>query len=166
MKTSYPEWNRKRFIIVNADDYAQYVAAQKATSYHPTPIHMHSRVTHEERAVEQLGVRIGVATIEVFMGRRPLHHLSAWMTPGCLRAVGQKLERAQIAIAEYHYHYPRVDPHRKPRQIRPRRIIVQRVAPTAYEMSLLVTDGFRTRAIALRAEKKRKRWKIVTLAIA
>ena len=101
------------------------------------------------------------------MGRRPQHHLAPWMTAGCYRALEKQLEQAKAAIRYRQRHYPQaLYPSKPPAVIRPRRIIVQKVAETAYEMSLLVTDDIRTRAVALRAERKRGNWKIATLAIA
>lgn len=168
MKTAYPDHERRPFIVIEANDYAknyaQYFERGKSTAV-PQGTATHY-ISEEEAAVERLGVRIGTACIEVFMGRRPLHHLSPWMTAGCYRTVSQNLAHAQSAIAQKLKDYPRIEPHRAPATIRPRRVIVQKVAAQAYEMSLLVTDGCRTRAVALRAEQKRGQWKIVTLLIA
>lgn len=166
MKTAFPDRERPPFIVVEADDYAKNYApyfekGRTIASPQNTPY-----ISKEETAVERLGVRIGTACIEVFMGRRPLHHLSPWMTAGCYRTLSQNLSQAQPAIAQKLRDYPRIEPNRAPALIRPRRVIVQKVADYAYEISLLVTDGCRTRAVALRAERKRGQWKIVTLLIA
>lgn len=166
MKTTFPEPDRRKFIIIEADDYAQHFARQAEKQTAPAPAAEQPKISLEEKNVEQLGVRIGVAAVEVFMGRRPVHHLASWMTTTCYRTTQDQLARAQKAIQLYHYHYPRVEPYRKPVQVKPKRIIVQKVSAKAYEMSLLVTDSFRTRAVALRAEKKRGQWKITVLSIA
>lgn len=168
MKTAHPDHERRPFIVIEANDYAQNYAhyferGKSTTMPQGTTAHY---ISEEETAVERLGVRIGTACIEVFMGRRPLHHLSPWMTAGCYRTISQNLTQAQAAIAQKLKDYPRIEPHRSPAAIRPRRVIVQKVANHAYEISLLVTDGCRTRAVALRAEMKRGQWKIVTLLIA
>lgn len=166
MKTAFPDRERPPFIVLEADDYAknyaQYFEKGRGTSQTQNLPY----ISEEEAAVERLGVRIGTACLEVFMGRRPLHHLSPWMTAGCYRTIAQQLSRVQPAIAQRLKDYPRIEPNRAPALIRPRRVIVQKVAEHAYEISLLVTDGCRTRALALRAERKRKQWKIVTLLIA
>lgn len=166
MKTAFPDRERPPFIVIEANDYAEnyarYFEKGKASA---TPQDTHY-ISKEETAVETLGVRIGTACVEVFMGRRPLHHLSPWMTAGCYRTLSQNLAQAQSAIAQKLKDYPRIEPYRAPATIRPRRVIVQKVAAQAYEMSLLVTDGCRTRAVAIRAEQKRGQWKVVTLLIA
>lgn len=165
MKTAFPDRERPPFIVVEADDYAKNYAQyfeKGRTVKSPEACY----ISEEETAVERLGVRIGTASIEVFMGRRPIHHLSPWLTAGCYRTVSYHLTQAQTAIAQKLKDYPRIEPHRTPAIIRPLRVIVQKVASTAYEISLLVTDGCRTRAVALRAEQKRGQWKIVTLLIA
>ncbi|MDO4820536.1 MAG: Rv3235 family protein [Rothia sp. (in: high G+C Gram-positive bacteria)] len=167
MKTAFPERDDRRYIIVEATEYAERYAPYFEKSQPTEPTVNLSFIDQEEQALEQLGVRIGTAAIEVFMGRRPQHHLAPWMTTGCYRTLEKQLEQAKAAIRYRQLHYPQAaHPRKPPASIRPRRIIVQKVADTAYEMSLLVTDDVRTRAIALRAERKRGRWKIATLAIA
>ncbi|MGV3016931.1 Rv3235 family protein [Rothia sp. 88186D007BW] len=167
MKTAFPERDDRKYIIVEATEYAEKYAPFFEKGHPAEPEVSLSFIDQEEQAVEQLGVRIGTAAIEVFMGRRPQHHLAPWMTIGCYRTLEKQLEQAKAAIRYRQLHYPQAMYPQKPSaQIRPRRIIVQKAAPTAYEMSLLVTDEIRTRAIALRAERKRGNWKIVALAIA
>lgn len=166
MKTAFPDRERPRFIVVEASDYAKNYAHYFEKGRAATPSQDVPYISEEESAVERLGVRIGTACVEVFMGRRPLHHLSPWMTAGCYRTISQNLSRVQPAIAQKLKDYPPIEPNRAPALIRPRRVIVQKVSAQAYEMSLLVTDGCRTRAVALRAERKRGQWKIVTLLIA
>lgn len=167
MKTAFPERDDRKYIIVEATEYAEKYAPYFEKGQPAEPAVSLSFIDQEEQALEQLGVRIGTAAIEVFMGRRPQHHLAPWMTAGCYRALEKQLEQAKAAIRYRQRHYPQAPyPSKPPAVIRPRRIIVQKVAETAYEMSLLVTDDVRTRAVALRAERKRGNWKIAILAIA
>lgn len=180
MITTYPEDENRPYFILEASEYAQHftncqqAAAGQLPSLLPSspadqPNYLPSQQTvsqSEEEVLEKLGISVGLACIEIFMGRRPLYHISPWTTADCYRSLSDQLKRAQEALNYRIKHFPHRYCSRSQQQIRPRRIIVQKVAASAYEICLLVTDDYRTRALALRAEIKRKQWKFTTIAIA
>ncbi|WP_237188461.1 Rv3235 family protein [Rothia nasimurium] len=166
MKTTFPEHDDRRFFAMDIDSYARALARGASSPRVSGVEHVVPVIDEEEAAVEQLGIRIGTASLEILMGWRPVHHLSAWVSPGCFRAFEKQVAVVRKVVAERHRKFPPVRSQLRPQPLKPVRIIVQRVSSVAFEMSLLVSDGLMTRAVALRAEKVRKSWRITSLQVA
>lgn len=163
MKTTFPDHDRNRYIMVDADAYEELYTAQQATA-HLLPS---SNNPEEEKAIENLGVTIGLAVMEVFMGRRPLHHLSPWLSTACYRSISNQVKATHHLLDTTFSPASANSPRNAPAQrITPRRIVLQKVSPKAYEICLIVQDSNRARALALRAEKSSHRWRICTITIA
>lgn len=165
MKTAFPDKDRNRYFMMDAAEYEERYAAPSAPVTAGTAL-LEPGTPEEENAIEQLGITIGMAVIEVFMGRRPVHHLSPWLSAACYRTISQQVTATQELLTRTFS--PLTQPQKTPTatRISPRRIILQKVSPKAYEICLIVQDGSRARAIALRAEKSNYRWKICTIAVA
>ncbi|WP_421084603.1 Rv3235 family protein [Rothia nasimurium] len=166
MKTTFPEHDDRRFSAMDIDSYARSMALGSRPQAEQSRVQAVPVIDEEEAAVEQLGIRIGTASLEILMGWRPVHQLAAWVSPGCLRAFEKQVALVRQVIEERHRKFPPVKSQVPPQPLKPCRIIVQKVSPVAFEMSLLVTDGWMTRAVALRADKVRKSWKITSLQVA
>ncbi|GAA4791327.1 MULTISPECIES: Rv3235 family protein [Rothia] len=166
MKTAFPEHDRNRYCIIDATEYEEHYATyfERQVKQPPNdPVY----ISAEEKSVEQLTLSIGLATVEIFMGLRPMHHLSPWLSQACYRRVHQQVQKVHEMVnrtfkppASSGPLQPRVHP------VKARRIILQKVSPKAYEACLIVQDAQRARAVALRAEFLNRRWKITALDIA
>ncbi len=99
--------------------------------------------------------QIIVHTIEILLGHRPPSHLRNWLNPRVFDALAR---RAGLAIR-----IRGKAPRRKP----PRVLRVQRCHPNerVVEAAIVVHDGEKIRAAAVRAEFMRGRWRIVALEI-
>lgn len=96
---------------------------------------------------------VGLACVEVVLGRRPAGQLARWLTPGVLHAVQERaaLTRRAAGAPAGRAHVRRV-----------------RVCPLdarTAEACLVVDDGARVRAVALRLEAHRGTWRVTTLEI-
>lgn len=87
--------------------------------------------------------------IEVLSGRRPSLHLGRWLSPEL---------NAQVAAGKF----PASWAQGKAQVIRVRG---SRIGDTAAELSVVVDDGHRVRATAVRLEVHRGRWRAVTLDV-
>ncbi|MFS0704650.1 Rv3235 family protein [Cellulomonas sp. 179-A 9B4 NHS] len=97
---------------------------------------------------------VGLACVEVVLGRRPWGQLARWLAPGVLVAVQ---ERAALAR--------RAGVPTPPRRPQVRRVRVCAVDARTAEACLVVDDGARVRAVALRLEAHRGGWRVTTLEI-
>ena len=99
--------------------------------------------------------QIIVHTIEILLGHRPPSHLRNWLNPRVFDALAR---RAGLAI-RIRGKAPRCKP--------PRVLRVQRCHPNerVVEAAVVVHDGQKVRAAAVRAEFIRGRWRIVALEI-
>lgn len=95
------------------------------------------------------------AAVEVLQGQRPAAQLTRWMDADLWAALNRRaLLGVQVA--------GRPD---RPAQVRPRRVHGCAVSATAWEFSVVLQDGDRTRAVALRLEVLRARWCATALSI-
>lgn len=97
---------------------------------------------------------VGLACVEVVLGRRPAGQLARWLAPGVLHAVQ---ERAALTR--------RAGVPAPPRRPQARRVRVCPLDPSTAEACLVVDDGARVRAVALRLEAHRGAWRVTTLEI-
>lgn len=171
MKTTFPfpdSSSNQRLYALDAGDYARHFAPEATLPASRAFLPQEGQtLDSQEREVEQLAISIGLASLEVFMGRRPCQHLKNWTSVPCYRRIERQVKKTHQILADASAHFPQLTLTNKPKpRLRPRRIIVQKASDQAYEISLLVSDNYRTRALALRAEKMRKQWKITALEIA
>ncbi|MDO5025452.1 MAG: Rv3235 family protein [Trueperella sp.] len=93
--------------------------------------------------------------IEVLLGTRPARQLQTWMTPPVFQALVRRASLGErVAGKSPARHCPRV--------LRAR---VCYPSPRVAEVALLVNDGVRTRAAAVRLEIRRERWHVIALDI-
>ncbi|WP_309134081.1 Rv3235 family protein [Cellulomonas sp.] len=97
---------------------------------------------------------VGLACVEVVLGRRPAGQLARWLTPGVLLAVQERATLTRGAA--------RPTPARRPQV---RRVRVCTIDDRTAEACLVVDDGARVRAVALRLEAHRGTWRATTLEI-
>ncbi|GAA4628786.1 Rv3235 family protein [Cellulomonas oligotrophica] len=98
--------------------------------------------------------RVGLACVEVALGRRPVAQLARWLAPGVLEQVRVRAALAARAGARPPAHAPRA-----------RRVRACAVDEHTVEACLVVDDGTRVRAVALRLESHRGSWQVTTLEI-
>lgn len=98
--------------------------------------------------------RVGLACVEVTLGRRPVAQLARWLAPGVLEQVRVRAALAARAGARPATHAPRA-----------RRVRACAVDEHTVEACLVVDDGTRVRAVALRLESHRGSWQVTTLEI-
>ncbi|QCB93171.1 Rv3235 family protein [Cellulomonas shaoxiangyii] len=97
---------------------------------------------------------VGLACVEVVQGRRPAGQLARWLAPGVLHAVQ---ERAALSR--------RAGVPTPPRRPQARRVRVCAIDARTAEACLVVDDGTRVRAVALRLEAHRGGWRVTILEI-
>lgn len=95
---------------------------------------------------------IVVAAVEVLAGARPPGQLVRWLTP----ELHEHLTDERAALG----------PHREPvRRASARRATVCRLTPETAEATVVVHDGRKVRAAAVRLEVHRRRWRATVLEI-
>ncbi|BDZ42914.1 hypothetical protein GCM10025865_22130 [Paraoerskovia sediminicola] len=92
--------------------------------------------------------------LEVLRGERPVGQLVRWLSPGTLEVLGR---RARLTAAS--------GPGVQHRPITVRRARTVRLGPAAAESTVVLEDGDRVRAAALRVEEHRGSWRVVALEI-
>ena len=97
---------------------------------------------------------VGLACVEVVLGRRPAAQLARWVTPQVLDSLQERAAMVRRAGVLAHARRPAA-----------RRVRVCPVDPHAAEACLVVDDGVRVRAVALRLEAHRGAWRVATLQI-
>jgi hypothetical protein len=113
---------------------------------------------HDEPAADAgaTAVAIALAAIEALGGRRPLAQLARWLTPGVYEALRLRTSitaRALGAAAGAGRHPA------------PRRVRACTVGAGVVEATVVVDDGTRVRAVALRLEAMRGAWRTTALEI-
>lgn len=113
----------------------------------------HQRRLEQERHVRSLAGIVAQACVEAEMGLRPARQLSAWLD---LATYGKMLRRADLAERT------RTDraAASSPRTIQAR---CCPISATTYEASASVHSAGRVRALALRIELRRTRWKVTAI---
>lgn len=120
------------------------------------------------RSVEAMASSLSIAVLEALIGRRPLKQIERWFSKDCFDKVRRRASITRDAIAcQYANPAASYSPYAKDVKLpKVKRTRAQKVAEGKYEVCVLVTDGQRTRAIALRVEKSFKTWHITDLEIA
>lgn len=97
---------------------------------------------------------VGLACVEVVLGRRPAAQLARWVAPHVLDSLQASAELVRRAGVLTHARRPAA-----------RRVRVCPVDRHTAEVCLVVDDGVRVRAVALRLEAHRGAWRVATLEI-
>lgn len=97
---------------------------------------------------------VGLACVEVVLGRRPAAQLARWVAPHVLDSLQESAELVRRAGVLTHARRPAA-----------RRVRVCPVDRHTAEVCLVVDDGVRVRAMALRLESHRGAWRVATLEI-
>lgn len=97
---------------------------------------------------------VGIACVEAALGRRPAAQLARWVAPGVLDSLQRRADLVRRTSVLTHARRPTA-----------RRVRVCTVDPHAAEACLVVDDGLRVRAVALRIEAHRGTWRVTTLDI-
>jgi len=100
---------------------------------------------------------VALAALEAIAGVRPVGQLARWVSPAVLEAVVASLAPARRQPAS-----ARSVPARRATV---RRTLVLRLSSTVAEGSVVLHDGTRFRAAALRLEVHRDRWRVTVLQI-
>ncbi|MFV0461720.1 MAG: Rv3235 family protein [Nostocoides sp.] len=99
--------------------------------------------------------RMTVAVVEVLRGVRSLPQLQRWTSPAVYEALGRKISHAERTGT---------DPRRAAR-VRIRRVRVCEPGEGVAEVAVVLIDGLRVRAVALRLVGLDGRWRIDALAL-
>lgn len=105
----------------------------------------------------RLACAITNAAIEAFQGVRPVHQLLQWVSPDVYETLS--------ARAQVHASWRPSQEERLQTTTRVLRCRVMRVSPIAAEAAVVIHDGNRVRAAALRLEEHRGRWQVRALEI-
>lgn len=100
---------------------------------------------------------LGLAAVEVILGRRPAAQLARWLTPGVLQALRTRADlhrRATEGTSGAGARPPVV-----------RRTRVCPVEPHVVEGAVVIDDGCRVRAVAVRLETHRGIWRATALDV-
>ncbi|WP_129359944.1 MULTISPECIES: Rv3235 family protein [Micrococcaceae] len=125
----------------------------------------HSTDPREElRRVHAIAGTMGVAIIEVISGKRSPSQLVRWVHPRVLERIER---RATIETAEGPVAAEPIFGNKRfnPTNLRPRRVRAIPVGHNEYEASVVVGNGDRCRALALRIHKARGQWQIIQAEI-
>lgn len=111
----------------------------------------------EERTVRSLARIVALACVEAELGLRPARQLSTWLD---LPTYGKMLRRAELA--------QRIRPTGPGHAVAAPTALGARVCPAGegvYEASATVQTPDRAKAMALRIERRRGRWKVTALEL-
>lgn len=97
---------------------------------------------------------VGLACVEVVLGRRPAAQLVRWVAPDVLEALHERADLVRRAGVLSHARRPAA-----------RRVRVCAVDAYTAEVCLVVDDGVRVRAVAMRVVAHRGAWRVTTLEI-
>jgi hypothetical protein len=108
-----------------------------------------SRLTHvDDLEVRAWSARFAQALVEAVGGQRPVSQLVRWTAPDVFRDLERRTRLVQQAAGG------------TPRSIRPqvRSVHICRPASESAEVSVRVRHGHRSRALAMRLERRQERW--------
>lgn len=97
---------------------------------------------------------VGLACVEVVLGRRPVAQLARWVTPDVLEELQVRADLVRRTGVLAHARRPAA-----------RRVRVCPVDAHTAEACLVVDDGVRVRALAARLEAHRGSWRVTTLQL-
>ncbi|MCI7551607.1 MAG: Rv3235 family protein [Actinomycetaceae bacterium] len=114
---------------------------------------------HDFPDARRIGGLIARQCIETLIGLRPMRYLQAWMTPGVFHSFSKYVSAL---------HAGRMRNPRNQRHLAPRIVNVRAFHPKnrVAEVSAIVFDGRRVRAVAVRLEVRRRKWIVTALEIA
>ena len=108
--------------------------------------------THDPALVART---VSHAVVEVLLGRRPVAQLARWVTPGVFETLrGRAALTARV-----------LGPQGSGRATTVRRVRVCEIEPHLVEAGVVVDDGIRVRAVALRLETHRGMWRTTSLEV-
>lgn len=93
---------------------------------------------------------IGLAVVDVLRGRRPFTHLLRWVSPALYDQLSEKAPSRLVLEGA---------------ALRLRRVRVQQAVATAVEATVVVEQGKRLRAVALRLEAHRGDWRATAITV-
>ncbi|MDR8018105.1 Rv3235 family protein [Nesterenkonia aerolata] len=127
----------------------------------------------EQRQIMAISRIVCQATLEALAGQRPAGQLQRWLEPSVWAKVA---ERAEL-LRHLHTtppHHPASLPQTSPQPAVPRpappaqavrRLRTAHIAPGSWEVSVVLDDGARTRACALRLQAHRGRWQVCAMEL-
>lgn len=167
MEQAHPDPNK--FTVISAEQYEmirQQVMMRPITATTKRPALASSDKL--SRSIEAMAASLAVSIIEGLIGRRPLKQLERWFSKSCFDVIRRRAAITRDAIA-CQYANPAVSysPYSKTIKLpKVKRSRAQKVTEGKYEVCVLITDGVRTRAMAMRIEKAYNNWHITEIEIA
>lgn len=107
----------------------------------------------QERHIRSLAAVVSRACVEAELGLRPARQLAAWLD---LPTYGKMMRRADLAERTRTDRSPKTAP-------RTLQVRCLAISETVYEASATVICADRARALALRIERHRARWKVTAI---
>lgn len=137
------------------------------------PDEMQLRISRSRELPDPTAICCAVAhaAVEAFHGARPVQQLARLVSPKVYEQLSQRanaqiqlnIANGNASVANRGVRNPEIRTSRPTTRIV--RAIVSRVSPVAAEATVIIKDGPRVRAAALRAEEFRGRWRIAVLQI-
>lgn len=112
----------------------------------------------------QLCGAVTLAAVEALAGTRPMAQLTRWVTPALLEQLGSRFRLLGPARAQRAAQIT-ARPGVQTARARIRSVRVSRISPTVAEGSVVLHDGERVRAAAVRLEVHRQAWRVSVLQI-
>lgn len=112
-----------------------------------------ARVPHVADAeVRAWAARLAQAVVEAIGGQRPVSQLVRWTSPGVYRDLERRVQLVRLAAS-------------RERSVRPqvRSVHICRPTATSAEVSVHVRHAARSRAVAMRMERRGERWQCTVL---
>ncbi len=115
----------------------------------------------------QLCGAVALAAVEALSGTRPLAQLTRWVTPALLEQLGARFRLLGPALAQHAAQVAagNAGPSVPVTRARVRSVRIARIGTTVAEGSVVLHDGERVRAAALRLEVHRQHWRVSVLQI-
>ncbi len=164
----YPD-QASPFTAISAEEYETFhkKIIEQENKNHPAGIGLKPS-SRQCVSIEILCSGLSIAILEVFAGRRPAHHLAKWLSKECLRKITARAQVTTNTLRQRYTHSPlRATPFRQDlHRPKTRRVRAQQISTEVFEVSLILEDAMKVRAMALRVEKIFKAWKITAVEIA
>lgn len=166
-----PTPNNKNYSVISAEQYEAFRKQVMDQPFERPAYTRHPVLAATDklgRSVEAMASSLSIAVLEALIGRRPLKQIERWFSKECFDKVRRRASITRDAIAcQYANPAATYSPYSKNAKLpKVKRTRAQKVAEGKYEVCVLVTDGQRTRAMALRVEKSYNSWHITDLEIA
>jgi hypothetical protein len=137
------------------------LATRPDDAWPPPLATVHALGLRERRKVEAWAHRFAQAAVEIAGGDRPVSQLLRWTTPEVYQDLARRAQLVRVAAAR-DVHSGRVQ------QVRPHVESVHAcwLSDRVAEVSVRARHGHRSRAVAIRFEKRQDRWLAVALEFA